>query len=57
MHFHNTHASLSINRAEEQKCARLKVEVGVQLALEARQGAEEEHKWIEAEEEASIVEE
>ena len=43
--------------AEEQKRARLKVEVGVHLALEVRQKAEEEHAWIEAEGEARLVEE
>ena len=57
MHFHNTHASLSMTRAEDHKRARLKVEVGVRLALGARQRAEEEHAWIEAEEEARLVEE
>ena len=31
--------------------------MGVCLALEARQRAEEEHTWIEAEEEARLVEE
>ena len=36
---------------------RLKVEVGVHLALEARQRAEEEHAWLEAEEEALLIEE
>ena len=35
----------------------MKVEVGVHLALESRQRAEEEHAWLEAEEEASLVEE
>ena len=30
---------------------------GVRLALEARQREEEEHAWIEAEEEARLVEE
>ena len=44
-------------RAEERKRARLKVEVGVRLALEARQRVEEEHAWLEAEEEARLVEE
>ena len=39
-------------------CARLKVEEGVRLAIEARQRAwEEEHTQIEAEYEARIVEE
>ena len=57
MHFNDTHASLPITRAEEHKRARLKVEVGVRLALEARQRAEEEHTWLEAEEEARLVEE
>ena len=35
----------------------LKIEVGVHLALEARQRVEEEHEWLEAEEEAHLVEE
>ena len=58
MHFHDMHASLTITRAEEYKCARLKVEVGVRLSLEARQreGVEEENAWLEAEEEARLVE-
>ena len=43
-------ASLPMTRAEEHKCARLKVEVGVRLSLEARQRVEEEHAWLEAEE-------
>ena len=43
--------------AEEQKRAWLKVEVGVRLALEERQRVEEEHTWLEAEEEARLVEE
>ena len=57
MHLHDTHTSLPINRAEEHKRARLKVEEGVRLALEARQRAEEEeeHAWLEAEEEARLV--
>ena len=48
----NMHASLPITRSEEHKRAQLKVEVGVRLALEARQRAEEEeeHAWLEAEE-------
>ena len=45
-----------MTRAEERKRARLKVEVGVRLALEARQRVEEEHAWLEAEEEARLVE-
>ena len=57
MHFHYTHASLPMTRAEEHKRARLKVEVGLRLALEARQSVEEEHAWLEAEEEARLVEE
>ena len=57
MHFHDTLASLTMTRAEEHKRARLKVEVGVRLALEARQRVEEEHTWLEAEEEARLVEE
>ena len=31
--------------------------MGVRLALEARQRLEEEHTWLEAEEEARLVEE
>ena len=57
MHFHDTLASLPMTRAEEHKRARLKVEVGVRLALEVRQRVEEDHAWLEAEEEARIVEE
>ena len=51
------HASLRITRAEEHMSARLKVEVGLRLALEARQIVEEEHTWLEAEEETCIIEE
>ena len=50
------HASLCITRAEEQKREPLKAEVGVRLALEARQRADEEHAWLEAEEDARLVE-
>ena len=57
MHFNDTLASLTMTRAEEHKRARLKVEVGVRLALEARQRVEEEHTWLEAEEVARLVEE
>ena len=46
-----------MTRAEEYKRARLKVEVGVRLSLEARQRVEEEHAWLEAEEVAHLVEE
>ena len=56
MHFHDTLASLHMTRAEEHKRARLKLEVGLRLALEARQRAEEDHSWLEAEEEARLVE-
>ena len=49
MHFLDMHASLPMTRAEEHKRARLKVEVGVRLALESRQRVEEEHAWLEAE--------
>ena len=52
MHFHDTLASLPMTRAEDHKCARLKVEVGVRQALEVRERVEEEHAWLEAEEEA-----
>ena len=48
--------SLPMRRLEEHKRARLKVEVGVRQDLEARQRAEEEHAWLEAEEEARLVE-
>ena len=44
-------------KAEEHKSAGLKVEVGVRLALEAIQRAEEEHAWLEDEEEACLIEE
>ena len=57
MHFHDTHASLPITISEEHKCTWLKVEVWVCLALEAIHIADEEHAWIEAEEEACLVEE
>ena len=57
MHFHDTLASLPMTRAEEHKRARLKLEVGVRLTLEARQRVEEEHAWLEAEDEARPVEE
>ena len=57
MHFHNTHTSLPITRADEHKRARLNVGERERLYLEARQRAEEEHTWIEAEEEARLVEE
>ena len=57
MHFHDTLASLIMTRAEEHKRAQLKVEVGVSLSLEARQRVEKEHAWLEAEEEARLVEE
>ena len=46
-----------MTRSEEHKCARLKVEGGVRLALDARQRVEEEHAWLEAEEEERLVEE
>ena len=41
MQFHDTLASLTMTRAEEHKRAQLKVEVGLHLALEARQRVEE----------------
>ena len=56
MHFHDTHTSLPIDRAEEHKRARLKVEDGVRLSLEERRRVEEEHSRLEAEEEASLIE-
>ena len=49
MRFQDTHTSLPITRAEEHKCTRLKVEVGLLLAIEGIQRAEEEHAWLEAE--------
>ena len=57
MHFHDTHVSLPITRAEDNKRAQLKVEEGIHLALEARRISEEEedHAWLEAEEEARLV--
>ena len=57
MHFLDTLASPPMTRAEEHERARLKVEVGVCLALKVRQIVEEEDAWLEAEEEARIVEE
>ena len=57
MHFLDTLASLPMTRAEEHKRARLKVEMGVRLALEARQRVEEEHVWLDDVEEAHLVEE
>ena len=43
MHFHDTLTSLPIAGAEDHKRARLKVDVGVPLAIEAIQRVEEEH--------------
>ena len=57
MNFHGTHTSLPITRAEEHKRSRLKVVEGVHLYLEARQRSEEDHTWLETEEEARLVEE
>ena len=59
MHFHNTHTSIPITRAEDRKREGMKVEVGVRLSLEARQREEggEEHAWLKAEYEARLVEE
>ena len=51
------HASLCNTRAEEHKRAQLNVEVGVRLSLESRHRAEEEHAWLEDEEEARLIEE
>ena len=53
------HTSLPITRLEEHNLARMKVEEGVRLALEARQRAEEEEEntRLEAEEKACLVEE
>ena len=53
------HESLPITRADEHKCAQLKIEEGIHLSLEARRREEEEedHAQLEAEEEAHLVEE
>ena len=52
------YTSLSITRAEEHKCARLKVKEGVRLALEAKRRSEvkEDNARLEAEEEVRLVE-
>ena len=52
------HTSLPITIAEEHKCARLKVEEDVHIALEERliEEEEEEHARIEAEDESRLVE-
>ena len=42
MHFHDMHTSLPINRSEEHKNAKIKVEEGVHIALEARRISQEE---------------
>ena len=57
IHFYDTLTSLPIAGAEDCKRARLKVDVGVHLALESRQRVEEEHAWQEAEVETCLVEE
>ena len=57
IHFHDTHASLPFPREEEHKRARLKIEEGVRISLEVRQRAEEEHAWLDTEEEAHPIEE
>ena len=57
MHFQDTHASLSITIAKKDKRARLKVEEGVRLSLEAIWRAEEEQSGLEDEEKEYIVEE
>ena len=57
MHFHDILTSLPIAGVEDHKRARLKVDVGVLLALEARKRVEEEHAWLDAEVEARLVEE
>ena len=58
MHFHDMHKLLPITIAEEYNYTRPKVEEGIRLSLELIQRAEEEedHAWIEAEEEACLVE-
>ena len=55
--FHNTHTSLPIAGEKDHKYVRMKVDVGVRLALEARQRLEEDHAWLEAEVETRLVEE
>ena len=57
MHFHDTHTSIPINRAEEHNHAQTKVEEGLRLALEVIRRAEEEHTHLEYEEEERLVEE
>ena len=57
MHFHDTHTSLPITRAEDHKRAWLKVEEGVRPSLESRRRLEEENARLEAEDETSLVEE
>ena len=57
LNFHDTHTSLPITIAEEHKHARLKVEVGVRLALEAIHRVEGEHTWLVDEVEEHLVEE
>ena len=57
MHFHDTLASLPLAGEKDHKRVRLKVDVGVRLALEARQRVEEDHAWLEAEVEARLAEE
>ena len=58
MHFYDTLVSLPITRAEDNKRAWTKVEEGIRLSLEARRRAEEkeDHAWLEAEEEARLIE-
>ena len=54
MHFHDTHVSLTLTRAEDHKRERLTVEEGVRLELDARRKEEEEHAWLESEEDAHL---
>ena len=58
LHFHDTHISLPITRADAYKRARPKVEEEGRLSLEARRISEEEEENVrlESEEEARLVE-
>ena len=58
LYFHESQASLPITRAQDHKCARLKLEEEVCPDLEARQRGEEgeEHARLEAEEKSRLIE-
>ena len=58
MNFHDTYASLTMTRAEEHNCVRLRVEEVVHLELDAirRAKEKEENAHIEDEETANLVE-